>query len=156
MCETGEVYQLEEIKKIAEVTHKHNLNLHMDGARFANALVSLDVTPAEMTWKSGVDVLSFGATKNGCLAAEAIIFFKKELVGDIAFLMKRAGHLLSKMRFVSAQLDAYISNDVWLRNAKHANAMGKKLSDGLSKHNCLLYTSPSPRDRTRSRMPSSA
>ena len=101
----------------------------MDGARFANALVSLDVTPAEMTWKSGVDVLSFGATKNGCLAAEAIIFFKKELVGDIAFLMKRAGHLLSKMRFVSAQLDAYISNGVWLRNAKHANAMGKKLSD---------------------------
>ena len=133
VCETGEVYQLDEIKKIAEVTHKHNLNLHMDGARFANALVSLDVTPAEMTWKSGVDVLSFGATKNGCLAAEAIIFFKRELVGDIAFLMKRAGHLLSKMRFVSAQLDAYISNDVWLRNAKHANAMGKKLSEGLSK-----------------------
>ena len=87
----------------------------MDGARFANALVSLEVTPAEMTWKSGVDVLSFGATKNGCLAAEAIIFFKKELVGEIAFLMKRAGHLLSKMRFVSAQLGAYISNDVWLR-----------------------------------------
>ena len=106
MCETGEVYQLDEIKKIAEITHKHNLNLHMDGARFANALISLDVTPAEMTWKSGVDVLSFGATKNGCLAAEAIIFFKKDLVGDIAFLMKRAGHLLSKMRFVSAQLDA--------------------------------------------------
>ena len=80
VCETGEVYQLDEIKKIAEVTHKHNLNLHMDGARFANALVSLDVSPAEMTWKSGVDVLSFGATKNGCLAAEAIIFFNKELV----------------------------------------------------------------------------
>ena len=68
------------------------------------------------------------------LAAEAIIFFKKDLVGDIAFLMKRAGHLLSKMRFVSAQLDAYISNDVWLRNAKHANKMGKKLSDGLANH----------------------
>ena len=142
VCETGEVYQLDEIKKIAEITHKHNLNLHMDGARFANALVSLDVTPAEMTWKSGVDVLSFGATKNGCLAAEAIIFFKKDLVGDIAFLMKRAGHLLSKMRFVSAQLDAYISNDVWLRNAKHANAMGKKLSDGLSKHNDIEIAYP--------------
>ena len=92
------------------------------------ALVSLDVTPAEMTWKSGVDVLSFGATKNGCLAAEAIIFFKKDLVGDIAFLNENEqGNLLSKMRFVSAQLDAYISNDVWLRNAKHANAMGKKV-----------------------------
>ena len=78
VCETGEVYQLDEIKKISDVAHKHNLNMHMDGARFANALVSLDVTPAEMTWKSGIDVLSFGATKNGCLAAEAIIFFKKE------------------------------------------------------------------------------
>ena len=71
----------------------------MDGARFANALVSLDVSPAEMTWKSGIDVLSFGATKNGCLAAEAIIFFKPELVGNLPFLMKRAGHLLSKMSF---------------------------------------------------------
>ena len=134
VCESGEVYQLDQIKKISNITHKHNLNLHMDGARFANALVSLDVTPAEMTWKSGIDVLSFGATKNGCIAAEAIIFFNKDLVGNIAFLMKRAGHLLSKMRFVSAQLDAYISNDVWLRNARHANKMGKKLSEGLNSH----------------------
>ena len=114
----------------------------MDGARFANALVSLNCSPAEMTWKSGIDVLSFGATKNGCFAAEAIIFFKKELVGNLPFLMKRAGHLLSKMRFVSAQLDAYISNDVWLKNAKHANAMGKKLSDGLSKHNDIEIAYP--------------
>ena len=134
VCETGEVYQLDEIKKISDVAHNHNLNMHMDGARFANALVSLDITPAEMTWKSGIDVLSFGATKNGCLAAEAIIFFKKDLVGNVAFLMKRAGHLLSKMRFVSAQLDAYISNDVWIKNARHANKMGKKLSDGLIRH----------------------
>ena len=142
VCETGEVYQLDEIKKISEVTHKHNLNIHMDGARFANALVSLNATPAEMTWKSGIDVLSFGATKNGCIAAEAIIFFKKNLVGNVAFLMKRAGHLLSKMRFVSAQLDAYISNDVWLRNAKHANKMGKKLSDGLKDHSDINLAYP--------------
>ena len=142
VCETGEVYQLDEIKKIAEVTHKHNLSIHMDGARFANALVSLNVTPAEMTWKSGIDVLSFGATKNGCIAAEAIVFFKKDLVGNVAYLMKRAGHLLSKMRFVSAQLDAYISNDVWLRNAKHANKMGKKLSDGLKDHSDINLAYP--------------
>jgi len=142
VCETGEVYQLDEIKKISEVTHKHNLSIHMDGARFANALVSLNATPAEMTWKSGIDVLSFGATKNGCIAAEAIIFFKKDLVGNVAFLMKRAGHLLSKMRFVSAQLDAYISNDVWLRNAKHANKMGKKLSDGLKDHSDINLAYP--------------
>ena len=142
VCESGEVYQLDEIKKISDVAHKHNLNMHMDGARFANALVSLDVTPAEMTWKSGIDVLSFGATKNGCLAAEAIIFFKKDLVGNIAFLMKRAGHLLSKMRFVSAQLDAYISNDVWLKNARHANKMGKRLSEGLNNHSDINLSYP--------------
>jgi Threonine aldolase len=142
LCETGVAYNLDEINKISEVAHKHDLNIHMDGARFANALVSLNCTPAEMTWKSGIDVLSFGATKNGCLAAEAIIFFKPELVGNLAFLMKRAGHLLSKMRFVSAQLDAYISNEVWLKNAKHANAMGKKLSRGLLKHKNIELAYP--------------
>ena len=142
VCETGEVYQLDEIKKISDVTHKHNLNMHMDGARFANALVSLDCSPAEMTWKSGIDVLSFGATKNGCIAAEAIIFFKKDLVGNVAFLMKRAGHLLSKMRFVSAQLDAYITNDVWIKNARHANKMGKRLSEGLNNYSDINLSYP--------------
>jgi threonine aldolase len=132
LCETGETYELDEIKEISDTAHKHNLKMHMDGARFANALVSLGASPAEMTWKSGIDVLSFGATKNGCIAAEAIIFFKPELVGNLPFLMKRSGHLLSKMRFVSAQLDAYITGDVWLSNAKHANKMGKKLSEGLN------------------------
>ena len=142
LCETGEAYELDEIKKISEIAHNHKLNMHMDGARFANALVSLDCSPAEMTWKSGIDVLSFGATKNGCLAAEAIIFFKPELVGNLPFLMKRAGHLLSKMSFVSAQLDAYITNEVWLRNAKHANAMGKKLSQGLEQHKNIELAYP--------------
>jgi threonine aldolase len=104
----------------------------MDGARFANALVSLDVSPAEMTWKSGVDVLTLGGTKNGCLAAEAIIFFKPEMVGDFPFLHKRSGQLLSKMRFISSQMNAYVSDDVWIKNAKHANAMAKILSEGLN------------------------
>ena len=98
--ETGEVYTLDQIRNISEIAHKKKLKVHMDGARFANALVSLDVTPAEMTWKSGIDILSFGATKNGCIAAEAIIIFNKELVGNLPFLLKRSGHLLSKMRFV--------------------------------------------------------
>ena len=127
--------------------------MHMDGARFANALVSLNTSPAEMTWKAGIDVLSFGATKNGCLAAEAIIFFKKDLVGNIAFLMKRAGHLLSKMRFVSAQLDAYISNDVWLRNARHANKMGKKLSEGLSNHSNIKLSYPTEANEVFAKFP---
>ena len=153
LCETGEAYELDEIKKISEITHNHKLNMHMDGARFANALVSLDCSPAEMTWKSGIDVLSFGATKNGCLAAEAIIFFKPELVGNLPFLMKRAGHLLSKMSFVSAQLDAYITNEVWLRNAKHANAMGKKLSQGLDQHKNIELAYPTDANEIFVKMP---
>ena len=131
-CETGTVYSLDEISSIAETAHEHGMKVHMDGARFANALVNLDISPAEMTWKSGVDVLSFGGTKNGCLAAEAIIFFKKEMAETFPFLHKRAGQLLSKMRFVSAQLYAYVSNDVWLRNARHANQMATELSQALS------------------------
>ncbi len=153
VCETGEVYELDEIKDIAKVAHNHKLNMHMDGARFANALVSLNCTPAEMTWKSGIDVLSFGATKNGCIAAEAIIFFKPELVGNLSFLMKRAGHLLSKMRFVSAQLEAYVSNNVWLKNAKNANEMGKKLSEGLIKHNSIKLAYPTQANEVFAKFP---
>lgn len=131
-CETGTVYQLDEIREISAIAHKHKMSVHMDGARFANALVSLGVNPAEMTWRSGVDVLTLGGTKNGCLAAEAIIFFKPEMVGNFPFLHKRSGQLLSKMRFISSQLNAYVSDDVWTRNAGHANAMAKILSEGLN------------------------
>ena len=131
-CETGTVYQLEEIRAISKIAHNHKMSVHMDGARFANALVSLDVSPAEMTWKSGVDVLTLGGTKNGCLAAEAIVFFKPEMVGHFPFLHKRSGQLISKMRFISSQLNAYVSDNVWIRNATHANAMAKILSEGLN------------------------
>jgi threonine aldolase len=131
-CETGTVYQLDEIKAISKIAHDNRMSVHMDGARFANALVSLDVSPAEMTWKSGVDVLTLGGTKNGCLAAEAVVFFKPEMVGNFPFLHKRSGQLLSKMRFISSQLEAYLTDDVWLRNARHANAMAKILSEGLN------------------------
>ena len=151
--ETGEVYTLDQIKNISEVVHKHKLKMHMDGARFANALVSLDVSPAEMTWKSGIDILSFGATKNGCIAAEAIVIFNKDLVGNLPFLLKRSGHLLSKMRFVSAQLDAYISNDVWLRNARHANEMAKKLSDGLVSSNQVKLEYPTEANEVFVKLP---
>lgn len=134
-CETGTVYQVDEIAALTGTAHRYGLGVHMDGARFANGLVSLNVSPAEMTWKAGVDVLSFGGTKNGCLAAEAVVFFNQDLIGSFAFLQKRSGHLLSKMRFVSAQLEAYLSNDVWLRNARHANAMAAHLSAGLARIN---------------------
>ena len=131
-CESGTVYSIEEIEAIAAVAHSHNLSMHMDGARFANALVTLGVTPAQMTWQAGIDVLSFGGTKNGCLAAEAVVFFKPELVGDFRFLQKRAGQLLSKSRFISSQFMGYLADDVWMRNARQANAMAQRLSKGLA------------------------
>lgn len=131
-CEAGTVYQLDEIAAIAATGHKHDLNIHMDGARFTNALITLGASPAEMTWKSGVDVLSFGGTKNGCLAAEVVVFFKPQLVGNFPFLHKRSGQLLSKMRFISAQFDGYLADDVWLRNARQANSMATRLSKGLA------------------------
>jgi threonine aldolase len=131
-CETGTVYQIDEIMAISKTAHNHGMSVHMDGARFANALASLDVSPAEMTWKSGVDVLTLGGTKNGCLAAEAIIFFKPDMVGNFPYLHKRSGQLLSKMRFISSQLEAYVTDDLWIRNAQHANSMAKILCEGLN------------------------
>ena len=141
-CETGTVYQLQEIRDIAKIAHDHKMSLHMDGARFANALVSLNESPANMTWRSGVDVLTLGGTKNGCLAAEAIIFFKPEMVGNFPFLHKRSGQLLSKMRFISSQLNAYVSDDVWIKNAKNANEMAKILSEGLSRFSNIELAYP--------------
>jgi len=141
-CETGTIYQVDEIVAISKIAHKHGMNVHMDGARFANALASLDVTPAEMTWESGIDVLSLGGTKNGCFAAEAVIFFKPDLVGDFPFLHKRSGQLLSKMRFISSQLEAYLTNDVWIRNARHANTMAKILSEGLDSFSNIKIAYP--------------
>ncbi|RDU97625.1 threonine aldolase family protein [Trinickia dinghuensis] len=129
--EVGSLYSLDEIRAIGEVCRSSKLRLHMDGSRFANALVALGCTPAEMTWKAGVDVVSFGATKNGVPAAEAIVCFDTALAGELAFRRKRAGHLFSKMRFLSAQIDAYLSDDLWLRNARQANAMTARLVQGL-------------------------
>jgi threonine aldolase len=105
--------------------------LHVDGARLANALVALEASPAELTWKAGVDVLSFGATKNGAMAAEAVVLFQPERARELAFRRKRAGHLLSKSRFIAAQLEAYLENDLWLANARHANSLARELADGF-------------------------
>ena len=123
--ELGTAYTPDEIAAIAKLAHAHDMKLHMDGARFANALVHLGCTPAEATWRAGVDVLSFGATKNGALAAEAVIFFHEADAADFEYRRKKAGHLLSKMRFVSAQLDAYLDNNLWLKRAAYANALAR-------------------------------
>lgn len=130
--EAGTVYQPGEIGAISEVARRHGLGLHVDGSRFANAVASLGRAPADLTWRVGVDALSFGATKNGALAAEAVIFFDPAKAADVAFRRKRGGHLFSKMRFLSAQLDAYLADDLWLRNARHANRMAALLAEGLA------------------------
>jgi threonine aldolase len=129
--EWGTVYTLNEISALSAMARRHGLPMHMDGARFANALVHLGCTPAEATWKCGIDVLSLGATKNGALCAEAVVFFDPARAQEFERRRKRAGHLWSKMRFLSAQLLAYLEQDLWLRNARHANAMAAALAAGL-------------------------
>lgn len=130
--ETGHVYSLAELQQVGQICRETGMKLHMDGARFANALVALNCTPAQMTWQAGVNVLSFGATKNGVLSAEAIVLFDTELADEMAFRRKRGGHLFSKMRMLSAQMEAYLQGDLWLHNARHANGMAQRLSRGLS------------------------
>jgi len=104
----------------------------MDGARFANAIARLGCTPAELTWKAGVDALSFGATKNGALCAEAVVFFNRGLAETFRYRRRRAGHHYSKMRLISVQWLAFLENDLWLRNARHANAMAARVRQGLA------------------------
>jgi len=130
--ECGTLYSPEEIAAIAAVCRRHDLVLHMDGARFANAVAAGEAPPAALTWQAGVDVLSFGATKNGAMAAEAVVFFKPDLVRHFALHRKRGGHLFSKMRFIAAQLDGYLQDNTWLKNAGHANAMAADLTEGLA------------------------
>lgn len=129
--EAGTVYTLDEIDAIAAIAKREKLPLHMDGARFANALVSLGCSPAEMTWKRGVDMLSFGGTKNGCWCAEAVVFFDPAKTNDFPFYRMRAGQLHSKSRFIAAQFDAYLADDLWLKSAAHANAMTSLLADAF-------------------------
>ncbi|WP_435607082.1 threonine aldolase family protein [Streptomyces ardesiacus] len=129
--ETGALYTLEEIRSLGLVAKDAGLRVHMDGARFANAVAALSCTPAELTWQAGVDILSFGATKNGVMTADAIVVFDRSLTPELSFRAKRAGQLTSKMRFQSAQLDAYLTDGLWLRNAAHANTMAARLGNGL-------------------------
>lgn len=130
--EAGTIYGLDEIAAIASVARRASVPLHMDGARFANALVALGCTPAEMTWKAGVDIVSFGGTKNGCWMAEALVFMDPEQARSAPFVRKRAAQLFSKSRFIAAQFDAYFENGLWLEMARHANAMAARLAAALS------------------------
>lgn len=129
--ELGTCYRPQDIAGIAAVARKHGLKLHMDGARFANAVAFLGCTPAELTWRAGVDALSFGGTKNGALCAEAVIFFHHEDERDLIYRRKKSGHLLSKMRFISAQLLRQLEDGLWLQSAQRANRLARELASGL-------------------------
>ena len=127
----GVVYTLDEIRSISDIAHSKGLTVHMDGARFANALAYLGCSPAEMTWKAGVDILSLGVTKNGGLLSDAIVVFNPEIAENIGFHLRRGGMIWSKMRFASAQILAYVENDLWLKLARQSNAAAQRLAIGI-------------------------
>lgn len=131
VTEAGTVYSASEIAALTALAKAHALPCHLDGSRLANALVASGATPAEMTWKAGIDVLSLGGTKNGCLGVEAVVLFDPAKAWEFELRRKRGGHLFSKHRFLSAQVEAYLTDGLWLRLAANANAMGQRLAAGL-------------------------
>jgi threonine aldolase len=130
--EAGTIYRVDEIAALCEIAHARSLAVHMDGARFANALVRLNATPAQLTWQAGIDALSFGATKGGAMAAEAVVIFDPARAVFFGERRKRGGHLLSKHRFLAAQFAAYLDGDLWVDLARHANAMASRLGENLA------------------------
>jgi threonine aldolase len=126
--ETGRVYTIEQLRAISAMCKRHGLSLHMDGARFANACASLGCSPADMTWRSGVDVLCFGGTKNGMAVGEAVLFFDRRLAADFDYRCKQAGQLASKMRFLSAPWVGMLESGAWLKNAQHANECARRFA----------------------------
>ena len=131
--ECGTIYSCAEIAELADLAHAAGVSVHLDGARFANALVALNCSPADMTWRSGVDVLSLGASKNGALACEAVVFFDKAKAEDFAYRRKRGGHTLSKGRFLAAQMLAWLDDGHWLQLARHSNACAQRLAMALGR-----------------------
>lgn len=138
----GTVYSVAEVAALAAVARERHLRVHVDGARLANAIVALGCTPADLTWRAGVDVVSLGATKNGALSAEAIVTFDDDVAGELFYRTKRAGHVTSKMRYQSAQLVAYLTDGLWLRLAGDANARAARLAAGLRSLGVGLANAP--------------
>lgn len=152
--ELGTCYTPAEIAAISKLARAERLALHMDGARFANAIAHLKCTPAEATWMAGVDALSMGFTKNGAMAAEAVIFFDPAHAADIAYRRKRAGHLFSKMRYLSAQIEAMLDAGLWLKLAGQANAMAARLAEGLRPLKNIALEQPVEANELFVRLPS--
>jgi len=130
--EAGTIYSVSEVLELSSIAREHRIGVHLDGARFANAIVSAKATPAEMTWRAGVDILTLGATKNGALACEAVIFFDPARAENFAFQRKRGGQTLSKGRFLGAQMEAYLADGLWLRLAEQANRSARQVARGLA------------------------
>lgn len=133
VTEAGTIYTPAEIAALAEVAHGHGLPVHLDGARFANAVAATGATPAELTWKAGVDALSFGGTKGGLMGAEAVVFFDPARAWEFELRRKRAGHLFSKNRYLAAQFQGWLEHGLWLDLARHANAMAARLATGIAR-----------------------
>jgi threonine aldolase len=140
--ETGRVYTLDELGAISEMCNRHKLYLHMDGARFANACASLGCSPAELTWKNGVDVLCFGGTKNGMAVGESVVFFDRALAVDFDYRCKQAGQLASKMRFLAAPWVGMVETGAWLRNARHANSCAQRFAAQVAQIPGVQITHP--------------
>jgi threonine aldolase len=128
----GTLYSVDELAELGRVARQHGLRVHLDGARFANAVAALGCSPADLTWRCGVDVMSFGATKNGAINAEAIVVFDPGIAASVPFLMKRGGQVMSKARFVSAQLERYLADGNWLERARRANELASGLARELA------------------------
>jgi threonine aldolase len=133
--ECGTTYTPGEIAALAALAKSRGMAVHVDGARFGNAVAATRATPAALTWKAGVDIMSFGATKNGCMGAEAILVFNREIARELLVIRQRAGHVVSKARFVAAQFEGYFAGGAWLAAAGHANLMAGRLTAGLKKSN---------------------
>ena len=131
VTERGTLYSMDQIRALTSVARAHNCPVHLDGARLANALVALDVSPAEMTWRAGIDAVSFGGTKNGLMSVEAVVMFDTDKARAFQHRRKRAGHLFSKSRFLSAQMDAYLKDDLWNDLARKSNDAGQRLARAL-------------------------
>lgn len=142
VTERGTVHSLEELRALTGVAKAHGLPVHLDGARFANAMVALGCTPAEMSWKAGVDVVSFGGTKNGCLGVEAVIFFDPAKAWEFELRRKRGAHLFSKHRYLSAQMAGYLQDDTWIKTARAANANAAHLAAGMEKAGAEMMFPP--------------
>jgi len=142
VTEAGTVYSPAEIAALTALARAHAMPCHLDGARLANALVATGATPAEMSWKAGIDVVSLGGTKNGCLGVEAVVLFDPARAWELELRRKRGGHLFSKHRFLSAQMEAWLTDGLWLRLAGQANASGQRLANGLRDRGVVVPEAP--------------